>query len=66
MTHSYYVMPFLTGINMNKGASSNFHLEVITKVFNSTNYQCTYRTSGSTSVSWVAYYSITFDQTVVQ
>lgn len=51
---------------MNKGASSNFQLEIVTMPYNATNYKCIYKTSGTTTVSWVAYYSIAYDETAVQ
>jgi hypothetical protein len=66
LTHNYVVLPFITGVNINKVSSSNAQLELLTEVYNTTHYKCSYKTGGSTRVYSVTYYSLTFDQTAVQ
>jgi hypothetical protein len=65
LTHRFYVLPFLVGIDIAR-VSSSFHFDFTTKIFNSISYVCTFATSEDTNVNEVAFYVIGYDQTDFQ
>jgi hypothetical protein len=65
LTHSFYVLPFLVGIDIAR-VSSSFHFDFTTKILNSISYVCTFATSEDTNVNEVAFYVIGYDQTDFQ
>ena len=60
------VLPFVTGVTLNKGSSANTDVQVTTNVYNSSHFQVSYTTSGSTQLYRAIVYTLTFDSTATQ